>query len=177
MSDGPAQQVKSFCAKCKTKQSITTHHILPKRFNRGSTNITPFINLCRKCHDIIERRLEKWELKNRYNRRFRARKPLKPHEYFKVLEQIIGFDYLRYVYCISCWNFKAYLRLDKKRLPKPIWQCQNPSCRRQYDSHEHDGACFRCNRYSLKPVWSTPYADAYVGNEIIIKSYTFSTAG
>lgn len=174
MSDEDGQRVKGFCARCKSRHDVTKHHILPKRFFKAATNITPFINLCRKCHDIIEQRLEKWELKRRFRGRFKTRKPLKPHEYFKVLETTVGLNYLKYVYTISCWNFKRYARLSDRQLPQPYWLCQNPMCGNTLIGFEHDSECPVCNRCSLKPVWFDRHLQpqfTQTGHEIIIKAF------
>ncbi len=177
MTDDGGQRIKGICAKCKdaSPESMTTHHILPKRFFKGRTNITPFIDLCRKCHDVVERLLEKWEVRRRFHGKYKSRKPLKPRAYFKALEKIIGLDYLRYVYTISCWNFRAYFGLNDKGLPKPIWECQNPSCGRLYQQ-TNSWTCQSCSRAkSLKPIWQPVYQGVFMrrSSHTLTKSYAF----
>ena len=177
MTDDSEPRVKSICAICKKPHKlspVTIHHILPKRYYRGRTNITPFIRFCRWCHDIVEKRLYKWELRRRLHGRRKIRKPLKPHAYFKVLEEIVGPDYLQYVYTISCWNFQAYFRLNDRNLPKPIWECQNPVCG-ELCAYTDSGICVHCERISLKPIWNPAYQASPVSYDsgIIIKTFAY----
>ncbi|MFH0852199.1 MAG: hypothetical protein V1845_01155 [bacterium] len=53
--EAAASKKKKRCIKCRRSESRTTHHIFPKRFfGNGNINKLTF-EVCRPCHDEIER--------------------------------------------------------------------------------------------------------------------------
>ena len=46
------------CPVCKKTGQLTRHHILPRRFFRGSKK---HVFVCRVCHDEIEKEIPKYE--------------------------------------------------------------------------------------------------------------------
>jgi hypothetical protein len=70
-----SKRLKKACPKCMQVRVLTKHHILPKRYFRGS----PVIELCRQCHDALEQEILQAERVTGRQRK------LKRHEYYQVL--------------------------------------------------------------------------------------------
>lgn len=72
------------CPKCGgvfgTEVQRTRHHLLPKRFFRGSRET---IDICRRCHDALERRIP---FKRRLHESF----------YYLVVNNFLGYEAVRY---------------------------------------------------------------------------------
>ena len=66
---------KKVCPACLVPKVLTKHHILPKRYFKSS----PILELCRECHDALERSIETNEA---YSGK---RKRLRRNEYYRIL--------------------------------------------------------------------------------------------